>query len=226
VSSRRERDVLGRGEGAELSTEEIRAILRDPGARRLHVVRRALAAHPRTPRAEAMSLVPTLYWRDLAWISSDARAHPQVRRAADSEILRRLPGLAISERVELARISGPGTIAQLRRSGELSIVCALLRNRFIVESDVVFMAIAGRVPESLSAIALDAAWGVRMAVRAAVARNRFTPVDLAEELLSAIPLADLREICGERWRAPDFLEVARATLAYRTETGRGVTLPA
>ena len=224
--SSRERDYLGRGEGAGLSTEEIRALLRDHAARRLHGVRRALAAHPRTPRGEAMSLVPTLYWRDLAWISADARAHPEVRRAADLEILRRLPGLAISERVELARISGRGTIAQLRKAGEPRIVRALMRNRFAVESDVVYMAIAGRDPESLEAIAFDAVWGLRMGVRAAVARNRFTPSEVAGALLSTIPLADLREICVERWRAPSFLEVARATLAYRTETGTGATLPA
>ncbi|HKB72198.1 MAG TPA: hypothetical protein VKH46_15230 [Thermoanaerobaculia bacterium] len=221
-----EREYLRRGESGDLSADDIRALLRDPDARRLHVVRRALAAHPRTPRAEAISLVPTLFWRDLAWISADARAHPQVRRAADQEILRRLPGLAISERVELARISGPGTVSALRRSGEPPLVRALLRNRFTVEADVVYMAIAGRDPESLEAIALDSVWGLRIAVRAAVARNRFTPAGLAADLLAAIPLADLREICTERWRTPNFLEIARATLAYRTVTGGGATLPA
>ncbi|HWC64778.1 MAG TPA: hypothetical protein VG777_01750 [Thermoanaerobaculia bacterium] len=221
-----EREYLRRGERGDLSTDDIRALLRDRDARKLHVVRRTLAAHPRTPRAEAMSLVPTLYWRDLAWISADARAHPEVRRAADQEILRRLPGLAISERVELARISGPGTIAALRRSGEPPLVRALLRNRFTVEADVVYMGISGRDPESLQALARDAVWGLRIAVRAAVARNRFTAPALAVELLAAIPLADLREICVERWRGPGFLEIARATLAYRTETGSGVELPA
>jgi hypothetical protein len=221
-----ERDYLRRGETRDLSAEDIRALLRDRDARKFHVVRRTLAAHPRTPRAEAMSLVPTLFWRDLAWISADVRAHPEVRRAADQEILRRLPGLAISERVELARISGPGTIAALRKSGEPPLVRALLRNRFTVEADVVYMGISGRNPESLQALALDAVWGLRIAVRAAVARNRFTPPPLAVGLLAAIPLADLREICLERWRDPEFLEVARATLAFRTETGAGHGLPA
>jgi len=226
MSSRRERDYLRPGESGDLSAEDIRALLRDRDARKLHVVRRALAAHPRTPRAEAMGLVPTLFWRDLAWISADARAHPEVRRAADQEILRRLPGLAISERVELARISGPGTIAALRKSGEPPIVRALLRNRFAVETDAVYMGIAGRDPESLEAIALDRVWGLRIAVRTAVARNRFAPPELAGRLLGAIPLADLREMCAERWRSPGFLEIARATLAYRSETGGGASLPA
>ncbi len=189
-------------------------------------MRRTLAAHPRTPCAEALSLVPTLYWRDLAWISADARAHPQVRRAADMEILRRLPGLAISERVELARISGPGTIAALRKSGEPSLVRAVMRNRFTVESDVVFMAQSGKDPAALALIARDAVWGARVAVRAGVARNRFTALDLTSDLLAEIPLAELREICAERWRPIAFLEKARAMLAFRAEIGAGLMLPA
>jgi hypothetical protein len=212
--------------GGSLTLEEVRSLLNDREARRRHSIRRALAAHPGTPRAEALSLVPTLYWRDLATISADARAHPQVRRAADLEILRRLPGLALSERVELARISGPGSIAALRKSGEPALVRSLLRNRFTVESDVVFMALSGRDARALEAIAADVVWGARIAVRAAVARNRFTGDDLAFELLGAIPLGDLREICAERWRPGAFLEKARATLAFRAETGAGTALPA
>jgi hypothetical protein len=117
-------------------------------------------------------------------------------------------------------------IAALRRSGEPPIVRALMRNRFTVEGDVVFMGLAAREAETLEAIAGDASWSSRSAVRAAVARNRWTPVALAARLLPGIPLADLREICSERWRPAGLLEMARATLAYRTETGGGLTLPA
>ena len=222
----RERDHLRRLGSADLSPEEIRRFLGDREARGLHVVRRALAAHPRTPRTDALALIPTLYWRDLAGISADARAHPEVRRSADQELLRRLPGLATAEKVEVARIGGRGMIAALRRSGDPPVVRALLRNRFTVEGDVVFMGIAAREPEALEAIAGDPLWGLRSSVRAAVARNRSTPAPLAIRLLSEIPLAELREICVERWRPAPFREAARATLAYRVETGSGMTLPA
>src|SRR5258708_8384571 len=88
-----ERELLRALAGMEVSPERIRQLLGDRDARRRHVARRVLAAHPKTPRAHALALVPTLYWRDLAWISSEARAHPAIRRAADLEILRRFPGL-------------------------------------------------------------------------------------------------------------------------------------
>jgi len=77
-------------------------------------IRRALATHPRTPRALALRLLPTLYWRDLARLASDATVHPIVRRAGERRILDRLPALALGERVSLARSAGPGLIPALR----------------------------------------------------------------------------------------------------------------
>src|SRR5262249_25154372 len=163
--------------------------LADRDARRLHVVRRALAAHPRTPRTEALALLATLYWRDLAWISADARAHPEIRRAADQELLRRLPGLAVSERLEIARSAGRGVTAALRRTADGAHAGALLRNRLTVEADVIAIASSVRNPDTLDAIARDAVWGPRSSVRTAVARNPRTAAALATGLLSAIPLS-------------------------------------
>src|SRR5204862_6150865 len=103
--------LLKRG---DLPRETFEEILPDRAARRFHVVRRALAAHPRTPRREALSLVSTLFWRDLAHLSADVRVHPEVRRAADRDLLRRLPELAVAERVDLAKVVGRGTLMALR----------------------------------------------------------------------------------------------------------------
>jgi hypothetical protein len=47
----------------------------------------ALAAHRNTRRAEAISLVETLFWRVLAYLSTNALVHPEVRRAADRQLL-------------------------------------------------------------------------------------------------------------------------------------------
>ena len=215
-----ERELLRLLAGMEVSPERIRQLLGDRDARRLHVVRRVLAAHPKTPRVDALALVPTLYWRDLAWISSEARAHPAIRRAADQEILRRVPGLALSERREIAEFSGRGVIAVLRREVDATVLRALLRNRLAVESDAVFIASLSRDPELLSWLASAPVWGVRVAVRAAIARNPFTPEDAAAELFPVIPLADLREICWETRRPPSFRFRARRALADRVEAQR------
>ena len=187
-----ERELLHVLAGMDVSPARIRELLGDRDARRLHVVRRVLAAHPKTPRADALALVPTLFWRDLAWISSEARAHPAIRRAADQEILRRLPGLAMSERRAIAGLAGRGVIGALRRELDASVLRALLENRLTVEADVVYIAGMSRDPGLLSALVAAPVWGVRIAVRAAVARNPFTREEDAAALFPAIPLADLR----------------------------------
>ena len=213
----RERDLLRRLSGAGVSSEEIRELLRDAGVRRFHVIRRALAAHPRTPRTEALSLIPTLFWRDLAWISAEASAHPEIRRAADKEIVRRLPGLALSEKAELAEISGRGVITALKGLPDRPLVAGILRNRLTIESDVAFMAGLSRDAETLGLILSHPLWSVRASVRTALARNRHLPEREALRLLVSVPIQELREICREGFRSAPFLEEAREILARRVE---------
>ncbi len=212
-----ERELVRLLAGMEVSPARIRELLGDRDARRLHVVRRVLAAHPKTPRADALALVPTLYWRDLAWISSEARAHPTIRRAADQEILRRLPGLALSERRMIAGMAGRGVIATMRRDVDASVLRALLGNRLTVEGDAVYIAVMSRDAALLVALLTTPVWGVRVAVRAAVARNRFTPEEEAAALFATIPLADLRELCGEPHRPASFTARARQAFSERVE---------
>src|ERR1700757_3625583 len=78
----------------DLPAAVLEELLADSDLRKHHTVRRALAPHPRTPRQAALSLVSTLYWRDLASLSADARVHPEVRRAADRDLSRRGHGMA------------------------------------------------------------------------------------------------------------------------------------
>ncbi|HWZ85129.1 MAG TPA: hypothetical protein VN032_02945 [Thermoanaerobaculia bacterium] len=124
----------------DLPAETLLEILGDRGARKFHAVRRALAAHPRTPRGDALSLVATLFWRDLAWLSADVRVHPAIRRAADLDLLRRLPDMAVAERVDLARVVGRGALLSLRLDPDARVLAAVLENRFVIEADVIQVA--------------------------------------------------------------------------------------
>jgi len=124
----------------DLPTPEIERILGDREARRFHAVRLALAAHRNTPRADAISLVGTLFWRGLAHLSANALVHPEIRRAADRQLLQRLPEMALAERIDLARSAGRGTLPAFRHDTDTRVLAALLDNRFAIESDVVALA--------------------------------------------------------------------------------------
>ncbi len=181
--------LLGR---PDLPLDMIEEILSDRNARKYHTVRRALAGHPRTPRHAALSLVATLYWRDLAGLSADSRVHPEVRRAADRDIARRLPEMALSERVDLARSAGRGTVLSLRFDQDPRVLLAVLDNRFTTEVDIVGVAARTQTPPSvLEAIASHPRWGLRPALRSALLRNPTLPKAVALSLLSRASAADL-----------------------------------
>jgi len=182
--------LLGR---ASLPQGTLDEILADRAVRKFHAVRRALAAHPRTPRGEALSLVGTLFWRDLALISADSRVHPAIRRAADQDLLRRLPDMALAERVDLARNVGRGTLLGLRLDPDPRVLASVLENRFTTEPDVVQAAASPQAsPESLARIAEHPRWALRSAVRSALLRNRRLPEALALSLLTRATADDLR----------------------------------
>ena len=190
---RSEGDCLKLLRRADLPAEVLLEILADRHARKFHAVRRALAAHPRTPRVEALSIVATLFWRDLAGLSAEARVHPAIRRAADQDLLRRLPEMAVAERVDLARVVGRGTLLFLRLDRDPRVLAAVLDNRFTTEPDVVqAAAVIPSTPEILTLIVEHPLWGSRAGVRSAVLRHPELPAPMALALLTRATLDDLR----------------------------------
>jgi hypothetical protein len=194
VSGRSEGECLRLLRRANLSEETLQEILGDRAARKFHAVRMALAAHPRTRRTDALALVATLFWRDLAHLSANSRVHPAIRRAADQDLLRRLSEMAVSERIDLARNVGRGTLMQLRFDEDARVIASVLENRFTTEPDVVQAAARTREPAILERIAAHPRWIVRSAVRSAVLRNAALPRSVALGLLSRATLEDLRGI--------------------------------
>jgi hypothetical protein len=176
----------------------------------------ALAAHPKTPRADALALVATLFWRDLAHLSADSRVHPVIRRAADQDLLRRLSEMAISEKVDLARNVGRGTLLVLRLDPDPRVLASVLENRFTIEADVIQASIqAAAAPESLELVAAHPRWGARPGVRSAILRNPNLPLSLGLALLTRATLEDLRGV-RESPRMPALLKAcAERVLAER-----------
>jgi hypothetical protein len=209
--------LLRRG---DLPREAFEEILGDRAARRFHVVRRVLAGHPRTPRRDALSLVPTLFWRDLAQLSSDVRVQPEVRRAADRNLLRRLPDMALSERVDLARSGGRGILLALRFDQDPRVVAAVLDNRFMTEPDVVQAASRTEAePPVLAVIAAHPRWTLRPSVRGALLRNRGLPTGSGLALLTGASSKDLRELLSNTGLSLLLRACAERVLAERASGG-------
>ena len=183
---------------AFLSTEVIQLLLDSRELIGSYEVRRELAGHPKTPEARAMQLVATLYWRDLTKLSTETRVRPTVRRAAERRLADRLAGLAVGEKVAIARRCAAGLVLRLAQDPNPRVIQALLENPRLTEGVLLRVVTRDSArPEVLALIARDRRWGVRYRVRAPICRNPSTPVATALTLLPALRKPDLKAVADD-----------------------------
>ena len=199
----------------DLAPSELEGVLRDPAARRFHAVRLALASHRLTPRADALALVETLFSCDLARLSADVRAHPEIRRAADRLLLRRASEMALAERMHLARTAGRGMLPALRNDRDPRVVAALLDNRFATEADVLAAVGPRALPETIAAVAGHPRWSVRRPVREALLLHPSLSEEVLESLLSRATDEDLSLWSVSPVAAPAVRAASQRILARR-----------
>jgi len=161
-------------------------------------LRRELAMHPATPQPIAIGLVATLFWRDLVAVSIDVRIPPVVRRSADQRLIERLPGLAVGEKVALARQGSPRLLQALRNDPSPRVVGALLDNPRLQEPDLMPLASGeNATPPVLEVLLQHRKWGNRYPIKAAVVRNPRTPLHLALRHLALLRKHDLRAVATD-----------------------------
>ena len=180
--------------------EVIEMLLRQRRLLSSQEVRREIVAHPATPEAKALNLLPGLFWRDLVKLGASVRTRPRIRRAADIRLAEKLPRLSLGERIAVARQAGPGAMSQLRNDAHPRVIGALLENPRLTEGVLAPLLTSDTAnPQVLERVAADRRWGLRYGVRSMLARNPRTPVTTAMGLLSGLKKSDLRAI-GSDWR--------------------------
>lgn len=73
-----------------------------PDLRKRPLLLRWIAQHPRASAHLRATLMARLPWRALAWVASDAAAHPQARQLATEKLLQLWGGMTLGERRSLA----------------------------------------------------------------------------------------------------------------------------
>ncbi len=182
-----------------VNRQTMEMVLADRRMLAFHEVRKELARHPQTPEVRALRFVSGLFWRDLLELTNDTRVRPRIRRAAERQLAERISSLGTGEKVTIARRAGPLLVAQLRHDPEPRVVGALLENPRLTEGGL--MPLVSRdtaKPEVLTMVARHAKWGIRYAIRLALARNRRTPVQTTLGLLPLLQKRDLRGIEQDR----------------------------
>lgn len=212
---------------ADLDMAAFRQILRNPyldgevlnalvGNRRLltvYEVRKDLARHPKIAQVHAMRLLPTLFWRDLMELGLEIRVAPVVRRAADRQLVNRLPGLAVGERMSVARRASHGVLVHLRFDSHSRVIAAFLENPRMTQGLLLpLVSSDSAAPEILRLISENRRWGVLYAVRQALVKNPRTPPVVAVGLLSRLKKADRQAVAHDRRLSPALRQKARRML--------------
>ena len=213
--------------GDDLDLDDARAALRNPyaservvrgllaveGLRPSYQWRKDLAWSRHTPPAVAMSLVPGLYWRDLAQLARDVRVHARLRRQAEEILLQRLQKLALGERIALARVATPALLSVLRNDPNERVFRALLENARLNEGALLAVAMnSGSRPGILRILARDRRWGARYELRRALVRNPRTPLQDALAMVAALKKVDLRACARDTKIRPEIRQRCRLRL--------------
>lgn len=205
-----EREVLQALRHPYVSREVIEEVLGATRFLAVREVRKALALHPVTPRADALASLENLAWHDLMEIGRQTRALPPVRRAANQRILLLLPRLALGERISLARHADRDLFGALLEQKEPAVFEALLTNPRLSPEDLVKWIVVGQPDEGrLAIVAKSPRWASRPAVRSALLRQRRTPRGLALSLLTAATRVEWGALMEDPQADPLLAECAR-----------------
>jgi hypothetical protein len=159
------------------------------------VVLGAVVLNPRVPRALALRLISSLYWRDLAEVAATPRIEGAVRARAESALVDKLSELRLGERITLARLATPAVLRPLLTDAEPKVLEAALRNPRLREEDLV-LAVRRETASRplLESAAASSRWQDSYAVRLALVLQPRTPLGLALGRIRSLVRRDLLRV--------------------------------
>jgi hypothetical protein len=179
---------------------------------------------PRRGATEALALergrLERLGWKALAEVCVAPRAHPTVRRRAESLLALRLDALSSGERLTLARRASAAIILRLVDApGDPRVLRGLLGNPRLSEPVALRLAASDRVPPPfLADLAEHPGWGARRAIQLALARNLRTPVAVALRLVGGLAEGDRKRLSDDD-KVPTIVRVCATRLIEREARG-------
>ena len=155
----------------------------------------AVVLNPRAPRALALRLISSLYWRDLADVAATLRVDGAVRSRAEAMLQDKLSELRLGERITLARLATPALLRALLADPDPRVLETALRNPRVREEGVVLAVRRATASRALlESVAASSRWQESYAVRLALVLQPRTPLGLSLGRISALLRRDLLRV--------------------------------
>ena len=176
----------------------------------------AVVLSPKAPRALALRLVGSLFWRDLADVAASPHVAAAAKVRAEALLLDTLGDLRLGDRVTLAKIATAPVLSRLLQDPEPRVVESALINPRLREEDLVSAVRQDGVTRGLlEALAASPRWRDRYAIRLAMVLQPRTPLALALTHLTALLPRDLERVAGDEALPPLVQMAARRVAAGR-----------
>lgn len=173
----------------------------------------AVALNPKTPRALALRLLPSLFWRDLAEVARRPFLHASIRARAEGVLGEMLPDLRLGERISLGRLATPALLRALLADSEARVVRASLANPRLTEGDLL-MALRSKTVsrELLQEVARSRRWEETYGVRLELVLQPRAPLSISLAQLSGLLNRDLHRV-GHSAGLPPLVQAAALRVA-------------
>jgi hypothetical protein len=123
---------------------------------------------------------------------------PDVKRAAEEQLIMRLESLPVGQKITLARRASGRVAAALLQTQDQKILAPALDNKQMTEALVVQALMKPRAPERLYVlVSQHSAWQNRREIQIALLRSEKTPLDRAQEFAKSFSAEFLHEIVPE-----------------------------
>ena len=175
-----------------------------------HRLLASVVLSPRSTRPLGLRLVGSLQWRDLAEVAASPRVAAAVKVRAEALLKDQLMELRLGEKITLAKMATPPVLLLLLADKDAKVVEAGLINMRLREEDLLTL-VRGESPSPalLEGIVASSRWGIRYALRLAIALQPRAPVALALGQLSALTTKDLARVA----EAPDLTPIVQLAAA-------------
>jgi hypothetical protein len=182
-------------ERRDLPPEALEQLGQDPAALKSRKVCFALAANPRTPRHLALRLLRHFYTADLMHFALRPSVAADLKHFAAEQLVTRLPGVTLGERLTLARRASEKVAAELLLDKESRVARTALENARLTEAAVVKALLRPNAGAAfVEAVCQNPKWSVRREIRVALLRSPHTPLARALEFARNLPPPLLRDV--------------------------------
>lgn len=196
----------------------VSAIARNAQWMRSYAMKAAVVKHPQTPRHLALPLLRHIYLFDLMAIATTAGVAADLKRLAEDAILAQREGIALGQRLTLARRGSRRIAAALLLDSQRQVIHAALQNPAMTDTALAQVLGTEKVhPALTSAVGENQRWMARRAVKLALLRSRHLSLARFAALLPELTLTEMTDLQQDPRLSPNLRSyVFELTKARRT----------